>query len=212
MLRWSMSGLWLLLAGTAIPAAAQVEPPPPGAAPEPASMAPAPAPADAPAPDVSAPKAPEPPPIAIDVLPPGFPRLDQPHYGPLLPPSPALSVAMLEAGGPMFGDDPRVASAAGLLTQLTATYVEDAPRIAELTVRVVRELRAANQAVTPIAMMEEATRWKRPPGERGNIPRRFEAFARLYRESRKDAPQGPGGPTPGTKNELQMNRDEHKQD
>jgi hypothetical protein len=84
----------------------------------------------------------------------------------------------------VFASDQRVAVAAVLLTQLTAAYVEDAPRIAELTVGVVQKVRAANQAASPLEMLVGATQWNGPGGKRGNVPRKFEEFARLYRTGR----------------------------
>jgi hypothetical protein len=116
----------------------------------------------------------------------GFLRRDQPVYGPLYPPSPAQNLAMLEAGGPVFPNDPRVRSAAVLLTQLTGNYVEDAGRISELTIHVVRELHAARQAASPLEVLVGATQWKRPAGTRpcGSVPREFEEFAARYRKLR----------------------------
>jgi hypothetical protein len=91
---------------------------------------------------------------------------------------------MLEAGQPVFATDQRVTAAAVLLERLTATYVEDAPRIAELTIHVVQQVRAANQAASPMEMLDGATRWTGPGGWRGNVPRKFEQFAALYRNAR----------------------------
>jgi hypothetical protein len=114
---------------------------------------------------------------------------------------------MLEAGQPVFATDPRVAAAAILLERLTAAYVEDAPRIAELTIHVVQQIRAANQAAAPMEMLAGAIQWKGPGpplAERGNVPREFEQFAALYRTGRiagKDhatalTQMQPAGPTP----------------
>src|SRR6516165_578989 len=100
-----------------------------------------------------------PPVIASPTSTSGFLRPNQPAYGPLIPPSPAQNVAMQEAGEPVFPNDPRVRSAAVVLTQLTAMYVEDAPRISELAIRVVGQLRAANQAASPFEMLVGATQW-----------------------------------------------------
>jgi hypothetical protein len=77
-------------------------------------------------------------------------RLDQPLHGPLIPPSPAQALATVETGRVLAPDDPAVATMAVLLTQLTAAYVEDAPRIAELTIRIVSGIRAANRAASPL--------------------------------------------------------------
>jgi hypothetical protein len=92
---------------------------------------------------------------------------------------------MMEAGRPLFPNDPAVAAAAILLTQATAGFIEDAPRIAELTARVVGEIRAANQPASPFEMLVGSTQWKRPPRTRGDVPRKFEEFAALYRKLRK---------------------------
>jgi hypothetical protein len=91
---------------------------------------------------------------------------------------------MLEAAQPVFATDPRVAAAAVLLERSTAAYVEDAPRIAELTLRVVQQVRAANQAASPMEMLEGAIQWRDPGGRRGNLPRKFAHFAILYRTAR----------------------------
>jgi hypothetical protein len=186
--------LGLLLAGAVL--AAGEEPPPlplPPPSPPEAGLSPPPIPAPAPVPMVPEPWAP--PPVVVEpfwLVSPG-----QPPYGPHLRASPAESVAMLEAGGPVFANDPRVTSAAVLLTKLTAAYVEDAPRIATLTIRVVQEIRAGNLAASPMEMMVEATRWKQPPDTRGNIPRTFEAFARAYRSARiEPGTSQPAAPSP----------------
>jgi hypothetical protein len=92
----------------------------------------------------------------------------------------------MEVGRPLFPNDPWVASAAALLSQATANYVEDAPRIAELTARVVLRLRAANQAASPLEMLVGATQWKRSPNTPGNIPRKFIEFAELYGKLRSE--------------------------
>lgn len=170
-MRWVTLGLVMLLGKTAF--AADPGPALPGDGPDPAPAR---------APDVVAPTGPILPSIAIPTF--VLVRPDQPQYGPTIPPSPAHSVAMLEAGGPTLGDDPRVRSAAFLLEQLTASYVEDAPRISELTIRMVREIRARDQAASPFEMMVGATHWKRSPSLRGNIPRKFQEFTRLYRSIR----------------------------
>ncbi len=91
---------------------------------------------------------------------------------------------MLEAGQPVFAGDPRVAVAAVLLAQLTAAYIEDAPRIAELTTGVVQRIRAAKQPASPLEMLVGAAQWNGQRGQRGNVPRKYEEFARLYRTGR----------------------------
>jgi hypothetical protein len=113
---------------------------------------------------------------------------------------------MLEAGQPVPVTDLRVTAAAIVLEQLTATYVEDAPRIAELTIHAVQQVRAANQAASPLEMLVGATEWKGPGGRRGNVPREFEQFAALYRTARiagKDraaalSQMQPAGPPPAS--------------
>ncbi len=113
-------------------------------------------------------------------------RPDQLMFGPIVPPAPAHSLAMLEADAPMLGDDPRVLTVAVLLERLTAAYVEDAPRIGALTAGVVENLRKAGKAVSPVEMLQGAAQWKGPggPGIRGNRPRTFLSFASRYRELR----------------------------
>jgi hypothetical protein len=94
---------------------------------------------------------------------------------------------MLEAGEPVFPNDARTRAASALLKQLTAIYVEDAPRISALTIRLVQDLRAANQAVLPSELLAGAIQGKRPSSSgRGYVLRRFGEFARLYRKLRID--------------------------
>jgi hypothetical protein len=114
----------------------------------------------------------------------GFRRPEQPPYGRVLRPNPAQDLAMLEAGQSVLATDPQVAAAAVLLERLTAAYVEDAPRIAELTIHVVQQVRAANQAASPMELLAGAIQWKGPGGRRGNVPREFGQFAALYRTGR----------------------------
>ena len=165
--------LLVLLAGTVV--ASGQEPPPP----EPGS-APAPAPAAVPV----TPEASAPPLVALPAV--GFFRPDQSPFGAQFPASPAQGLAMMEAGRPLFPNDPWVAAASTLLSQATASYVEDAPRIAELTVRIVGEVRAANQPASPLEMLAGAIQWKRSPNTPGNIPRKFEEFAGRYRKLRSE--------------------------
>jgi hypothetical protein len=176
-------GLLALLAATSLAAgvAHAQEPPAPEATSVPATEA---APTPPPAPAAVAPAATVPLAIMSPEWLSGFRRPEQPPYGSLVRPSPAHEVAMLEAGQPMFASDPRVAVAAVLLAELTAAYIEDAPRIAELTVGVVQQVRAANQAASPLEMLVGAVHWNGPAGKRGNVPRKFEEFARRYRAGR----------------------------
>jgi hypothetical protein len=126
----------------------------------------------------------------------GFRRPEQAPYGDLLRPSPAQDVAMLEAGQPLFASDTRVAVVAALLAQLTAAYVEDAPRIAALTIDVVQKLRAANHAASPVEMLAEAVQWRGPERRRGNVPRQFVEFAGLYRARRLEGKDQASPPAP----------------
>jgi hypothetical protein len=116
----------------------------------------------------------------------GFRRPEESPYGSVLRPIAAQEVAMLEAGRPVLASDPQVATAAFLLSALTAVYVEDAPRIATLTVRTVRRIRAANQPASPLEMLAGAVQWTGPSGPRGNLPRKFEEFAGLYLKQRTE--------------------------
>ncbi len=93
---------------------------------------------------------------------------------------------MLEADAPVFEDDPLVARASFLLAQSTARYIEDAPRIAELTIRVCNAIRAKKGSVSPLEMLEASGSWTRPSGSSGAIPRRFEHYAARYRALRID--------------------------
>jgi hypothetical protein len=135
----------------------------------------------------------------------GIRRPEQAPYARLRRPIPAQEVAMLEAGQPVLVRDPRVATAAVLLARLTEIYVEDAPRIVELTVRTVLQLRAAKQTASPLEILAAAIHWKGPSTRHGNIPREFEHFSRLYLKARRegkdhaaaiDSIEAPPGPTP----------------
>jgi hypothetical protein len=108
----------------------------------------------------------------------------QPHFGPPIPISPAHRLAMIEADVVMPADDPRVKSAAALLERLTAGYVEDAPRISELTVRVCRQIKAANHPASPYQMLDGALHWPRPASLPPCAPRPFERYAAGYLDQR----------------------------
>lgn len=162
-------------------------PPEPTTAPVPAEPAPAPTAPPAPlaTPEVAVPAEvpvplPVPPPEAEFISP------RQGVFGPLIRVPPAQKIAMLEVDGPVAGDAPLVGRASYLLSQLTAKYVEDAPRIAELTIRVCRAIRASGGSASPLEMMEGAEAWKRPALPAGNVPRRYEGYAALYRKFRLD--------------------------
>lgn len=153
---------------------------------------PAPAEAVATPPELPAPTAaatvvvPEEPVEPLPVAPPiaDFVSPHQGTFGPLLRVPPAQKLAMMEAGEAGAVDEPLVARTAYLLAQLTGRYVEDAPRIAELTIRSCRAIRAGKGAASPLEMMEAAEVWKRPAGYPGNVPRRYEGYAALYRKLR----------------------------
>jgi hypothetical protein len=130
--------------------------------------------------------APEPSPVPLAVPYQVFLRPEQAQYGAILPPGPAQSLAIAEAGGAVFAGDPGVAGVAALLSQLTASYVEDAPRIAAITLRIVREIRAVDQDCSPVEVLAGAVGWRRPPQRRGDLPRQFERFAAEYRRLRID--------------------------
>lgn len=113
-----------------------------------------------------------------------------PVFGTLEVVDPAHRLAMLEADKPLPEADPLIARAANLLSGLTANYVEDAPRIAELTARATAAIRASKRPASPLEIMEGALLWKRPASSKGNIPRRYEgelaAYLRLRIEGKKD--------------------------
>lgn len=150
------------------------ETPVPSEPPVPLEGAPAPVPVPVPEP------LPAPPPAA-DFL---SPR--QGVFGPIVPVEPAHKLAMLETNAVVAEDDPLVARASYLLSQSTARYIEDAPRVADLTIRVCREIRARQRSASPLEMLEAAETWKRPATTPGSVPRRFEHFAAQYRKLRVD--------------------------
>jgi hypothetical protein len=131
------------------------------------------------------PAAPVPPPPSLLVEPretdlvPG-----QPFFGSTFEIGPAHRLAMMEAGQDIAANDPRVASAALRLERLTAGYVEDAPRIAELTFRVCDQIRAANRPASPFQMLDGALYWPRPAALPATAPRQFERYAAFYRQAR----------------------------
>lgn len=104
----------------------------------------------------------------------------QPIYGPLRAVTPAHRLALLEAGVPLPETDPGVAAFSHVLGQLTARYVEDAGRIAEVTSSVCRQIRAKNQPASPAEVLEGALNWRRPAGARPGVPRRYSDYARRY--------------------------------
>src|SRR4051812_12835805 len=96
-MRRCFDGLLILLAGTLAAADEQPLPPDVGQNPPPSVV---------PVPPVASP------PPLVAMPPSGFLRPDQPSHGPVIAPGPAQDLAMLEAGRPLFPDDPAVASAA----------------------------------------------------------------------------------------------------
>jgi hypothetical protein len=119
-----------------------------------------------------------PPPVAVAPQPPPAPPLiaypvtlrpEQSRYGPYIPPSPAQRLAMAEAQGPVFASDPGVAGVAAFLERLTSIYVEDAPRIAAITIGLVQQIRATNQECSPVEVLAGALRAKRPPQTQGDL-------------------------------------------
>jgi hypothetical protein len=178
-MRFAVLSMVALVLGIVHPSHGQEPVPAPAASPEP-EPAPAAEPAAVPP---APPQAPPPPPLLItpretDFIP------DQPHFGPPIPITPAHRLAMLEANVVMPADDPRVRSAAVLLERLTAGYVEDAPRISELTVRVCRQIQSANHPASPFEMLDSALRSPRAASVRPDAPRQFERFATDYLNQR----------------------------
>jgi hypothetical protein len=115
------------------------------------------------------------------------------EYAPVLRVQPAHRIAMMEAGRELPETDPLVARAAGDLSQLTARYLEDAPRIADLAIRTTAAIRAANRPASPLEMMEAALNSRRPAGIKGVGPRLFQSFAELYRKVRVEQGQDHAG-------------------
>lgn len=169
--------LIVLLCGTCLVQVATDEPPPPAEAAPAAAL-----PTMSPQPAAAAPVAP--PLNVLEMSSSGFRPPEQADYGVVRVPSPAQNLAMMEAGRPLFASDPQVATMAVALTYLTAVFVEDAPRIAELTIRVVGDLRDANQNASPFEMLAGGAIWTGPAGRRGNVPRKFGEFAAGYRRLR----------------------------
>jgi hypothetical protein len=120
----------------------------------------------------------------VTVPPTEFDLAPQPIYGPLRPILPAHRLALLESGQRLLENDPLVASFAQALGQLTARYVEDASRIAEITSSLCREIRRRQKPASPAEILDAALRWNRPTGTRTDVPRRFSEFARLYQTLR----------------------------
>jgi hypothetical protein len=216
----------VLLAGALRAVGQEPAPTPPTAdalaAPEPGPAA-SPAPAEAPAspepavpgepaaatpaaPTPEAATAPAPPPPALDPsLMPDPARGVQPMFGPPRRPWPAQAIASMEAGEPLLPGDARVDSVAVLISRLTERYVEAAPAIAARAERVVRDIRGAGAAASPVEMLAAAERWRGPGDRKWGVPRRFEEFARLYRKGRVEeklehaaalARMQPGNPSP----------------
>lgn len=135
-----------------------------------------------PAPAPAPPAAPVPPPPPILLPPPaevvhpteiavyGFPKI----------PSPAHRLAAAEAQRPLVVADPMLEHAAEVLEELTGRYLEDAPRIAELTLHTVNLIRVEKLAASPFEILEGALRAKRPASLVGNVPLRYEHFASRY--------------------------------
>lgn len=127
------------------------------------------------------------PPKVFTPLPPTpaeFALAPQPVYGPLRPIRPAHRLALLEFRHTLNENDSEVAPFAVALGHLTARYIEDAGRIADVTTSVCQEIRAAKQPALPSEIIEGALAWNRPPGSRPDVPRRFSDYARAYRTLR----------------------------
>lgn len=168
-MRWvSLPLVWLgaSLAAAQDPKPAPVAPPTPALPPARAATAP---PAAAPAPA----------PIASELT-----LAPQPIYGPLWEVTPAHRLALLEFGTPLPQNDAQVARFSHFLGQLTARYVEDAGRIAEVTSALCWDIRAKKQTAVPSEILEGALRWTRPAGSRPDVPLKFSEYARRYRTLR----------------------------
>ncbi|SIO66113.1 hypothetical protein SAMN05444166_7963 [Singulisphaera sp. GP187] len=165
----------------------------------PAEPAPEPAPEMSPAPaeppPVEVPPAPVPlppagsasttPPTLPFVVPPTeFVAPEQGEFGPVLKVVPAHRLAMMEAGRLLPETDPLVARSAVVLYQMTGKYLEDAPRIVELTIKTCAAIRLANGVASPLELLDGALKSKRPAKGDGTRPREFEKFATGYRQAR----------------------------
>lgn len=156
-----------------------VEPNPPPAEPPPVDFAPAPAPLPS-----ATPAPTTPPPLPFVVPPTEFVAPEQGEFGPVLRVMPAHRIAMMEAGRPLPETDPLVARSAVALTQLTGKYLEDAPRIVDLTIKTCAAIRLAKGTASPLDLMDGALHLKRPTTTNGSRPRQFEKFATAYRNAR----------------------------
>ena len=106
--------------------------------------------------------------------------------------APAHRLAIVESGGVFIpSNDPRVGQVAQRLERLTAVYVEDAPRIADLTESACGALRAAKVPVSRIEMLDDALAARPASTSLGNFPRLYERFAASYQLSRLAPPKAP---------------------
>jgi hypothetical protein len=98
--------------------------------------------------------------------------------------APVYRISMLEANQPLPASSPLVVRFAELLEKLTAGFVEDAPRIVDLTVRATMAIRATKQPASPLEIMEAALAWDRAPRTVRTTPRSFENYIATYRKLR----------------------------
>lgn len=179
------------------PADTATEPPeplkdeaPPDPSETPATPVPAPVPVPASAPETAPGEKPVPspaPPLPVPpvpLVPPEFAAIGPGEFAAVVQVQPAHRVAMMEAGREVPETDPLVARASVVLTGLTAKFLEDAPRIADVSIRTTAAIRKAKGAASPLELMEAALNSKRPADAPAIGPRRFDAFATRYRKAR----------------------------
>lgn len=153
---------------------APAEPPPLGIAPPPAAI-----PSETPTP-TSPPSVP----VPFVVPPTEYVIPEQGEFGPLIRVMPAHRVAMMEAGQTIPETDALTTQAAVLLVQLTGQYLEDAPRIAELTIKTCATIRLSKGAASPFELMQAAIHAKRPAPAKPPRPRQYDKFAAAYLKAR----------------------------
>ncbi|WP_406697070.1 hypothetical protein V5E97_39405 [Singulisphaera sp. Ch08] len=175
------------------PAVAQAPADPPPAPEMPPAMEPEPAPTEPPPVDLTpapaqlpsaTPSPTAPPPLPFVVPPTEFVAPEQGEFAPVLRVVPAHRLAMMEAGRPLPETDPLVARSAVMLAQLTGHYLEDAPRIVDLTIKACAAVRLAKSTASPLELLEGALNAKRPAKANATRPRQFEKFATSYRIAR----------------------------
>jgi|GEM_PF-5840056 len=130
--------------------------------------------------------------VSLLIPPNEFAPPNPPIFGSLQRITPAHRLAMLEANRSLYANDPLVKATMDRLERLTGQYIEDAPRIVELTARVVNAVRASNRPASPFEILDGALASKSQarPGE--TSPRRYQRYMSDYRRLRVDEKKAHG--------------------